>query len=115
MPQPRRSTQSTRSSRPPDPTVSSTGRQALAEDAAYLQSEEDLSTATVRNYLSDLRHFASWCEHTWEEGQEVGEPFTPAGVATPTITRYRSYLQTVLGLKRLPLSIAPLPATLLAW
>jgi integrase/recombinase XerC len=53
----------------------------------------------VRNYLSDLRHFVAWCEATWEEGQEAGQPFIPSGVSTPTITRYRSYLQTVLQLK----------------
>jgi integrase/recombinase XerC len=69
--------------------------------AAYLKDEEDLSPSTVRNYLSDLRHFAAWCETTWEEGkeQEAGQPFAPSSVSTPTITRYRSYLQTVLRLK----------------
>ena len=89
----------TRSVRPVNPSVSAAAQGALDQYAAYLTNEEDLSRSTVRNYLSDLRHFAAWCEATWEEGQEAGQPFTPLGVSTPTITRYRSYLQTVLRLK----------------
>ena len=82
-----------------NPSVSTTGQGALDQYADYLTNEEDLSRSTVRNYLSDLRHFVPWCETTWEEGQEAGQSFAPSGVPTPTITRYRSYLQTVLRLK----------------
>jgi integrase/recombinase XerC len=87
--------------RPVNPSVSAAGQDALDQYGTYLRDEEDLSASTVRNYLSDLRHFAAWCETTWEEGseQEAGQPFTPSNVSTPTITRYRSYLQTVLRLK----------------
>lgn len=87
--------------RPVSPSVSEAGEDALDRYGTYLRDEEDLSPSTVRNYLSDLRHFAAWCEATWEEGQEheASQPFTPSGISTPAITRYRSYLQTVLGLK----------------
>lgn len=90
-----------RSVRPVNPSISATGQGALDQYANYLTNEEDLSLSTVRNYLSDLRQFAAWCEVTWEEDQEqeAGQPFTPSGVSTPTITRYRSYLQTVVKLK----------------
>jgi integrase/recombinase XerD len=90
---------SSRLGRPINPVVSATGHDALDRYAHYLRNEEDLSPSTVRNYLSDLRQFAAWCETTWDEGQEAAQPFTPEGVSTPTITRYRSYLQTVLKLK----------------
>jgi integrase/recombinase XerC len=53
----------------------------------------------VRNYASDLRHFAAHCERSWEEGQEAGRPFAPAAVTTPTLTAYRAHLQTVLRLR----------------
>ena len=53
----------------------------------------DLRPATIRNYVSDLRHFVVWCEQTWSEGQEAAQPFTPATVATPTLIRYRTFLQ----------------------
>ena len=94
-----RSGRSGRSARQVNPAISAAAFEALDQYADYLRNEEDLSPSTVRNYLSDLRHFAAWCEATWEEGQDVGQSFTPSGVSTPTITRYRSYLQTVLNLK----------------
>lgn len=85
--------------RPGMPALSDDAQQALNQFEKYLREEEDLSAPTVRNYLSDLRQFMTWCEATWEEGQEEEQPFTPAAVATPAITRYRSYLQHVLELK----------------
>jgi len=89
-----------RHARPVNPSVSA-GQDALDRYTTYLRDEEDLSSSTVHNYLSDLRQFAAWCEATWEEGQEQDtvQPFMPANISTPTITRYRSYLQTVLRLK----------------
>lgn len=81
------------------PALSNGGQQALGQFEQYLNAEQDLSAPTVRNYLSDLRQFVYWCEATWEEGREDGQPFTPTAVATPAITRYRSYLQRVLDLK----------------
>lgn len=81
------------------PTLSKAGEQELERYGAYLREEQDLSTATVRNYLSDLRGFASFCESSWSEGEESGEPFSPEGVTTPTITLYRSHLKNVAELK----------------
>ena len=65
----------------------------------YLREEQDLAADTVRNYLSDLRQFAVFCEVTRAEGEESGEAFSPADVTTPTITLYRSHLKNVLELK----------------
>jgi integrase/recombinase XerD len=81
------------------PTLSATGELALAHYERRLQTEEDLSSATIRNYLSDLRHFAAWCESTWEQGREKDQAFAPERVTTPTITGYRTHLQQVLHLK----------------
>ena len=81
------------------PVLSATGQQALEDYERNLCTEEDLSAVTVRNYLSDLRHFAAWCESIWKQGQEDERPFTPSAVTTPAITDYRAYLQHTLRLK----------------
>jgi integrase/recombinase XerD len=81
------------------PTLSRAGEQALAQYEQRLRCEEDLTAVTIRNYLSDLRHFAAWCEAIWKQGREEDLPFTPARVTTPTMTDYRTYLQRELGLK----------------
>ncbi len=81
------------------PTLSDEGQRTLEVYAAHLHETADLRPATLRNYLSDLRHFAAWCEATWAEGREDTTTFTPALVATPTLTRYRAYLQHTLRLK----------------
>src|SRR5690349_19965074 len=44
------------------PVVSPGGESALEHYAAYLHDTADLRPATLRNYLSDLRQFAAWCE-----------------------------------------------------
>ena len=80
-------------------SISVVGRVAISTYALYLRGEQDLSAPTIRNYLSDLRHFAAWCESSWGEGEEEMAPFEPGAVTTPTITSYRSHLQTVLGLR----------------
>lgn len=79
--------------------LSEQGKQAIAEYAAYMQTQLDMQPATIRSYQADLAVFAAWCEATWAEGVEVGQAFTPANVVTPTITQYRAYLQTVAKLK----------------
>jgi integrase/recombinase XerC len=79
--------------------LSDAGEAALAPYARHLHDEQDLSPATSRNYLSDLRQFAAWCEHSWAEGQDELRPFAPTAISTPTITSYRSYLQTVVALR----------------
>ncbi len=66
---------------------------------AYLTDEQDLASDTVRNYLSDIRQFAAFCEASWSEGVGAGAPFSPANVTTPTVTLYRSHLKNALDLK----------------
>ncbi len=79
--------------------MSGVGTEAVEEYICYLRAEQDLSPPTLRNYRSDLRHFAAWCEGSWSEGEDEALPFDPVAVTTPIITAYRSHLQTVLGLK----------------
>lgn len=81
------------------PGLSAEGEEGFSRYGSYLREEQDLAADTVRNYLSDLRQFAAFCEASWSEGEEVGEPFSPDGVTTPTITPYRSHLKNVAGLK----------------
>jgi site-specific recombinase XerD len=81
------------------PPLSVDGEQALAAYTQYLQQEQDLRPATQRSYLSELRLFIAWYEHTWSQGQEAAMDFTPSAIATPAVTQYRSYLLTVLRLK----------------
>lgn len=77
------------------PALSETGEQALKQYEQRLRIEEDLTAATIRNYLSDLRHFAAWCEFIWQQGREDRRSFTPEAVTTPTLTQYRTYLQAL--------------------
>ncbi len=70
------------------------GTELIAAYGRYLHEHEDLSVPTLRNYLSDLRHFAAWFEG---RGQE--ERFEPASVTTPAITAYRAWMQHEAGLK----------------
>lgn len=79
--------------------VSTDGQQAVDEYVRYLSDEQDLSADTRRNYRSDLRHFAAWCEASWVDGQEGNLSFGPTMIATPTLTQYRAYLQSVLKLR----------------
>jgi integrase/recombinase XerC len=81
------------------PALSGTGEQVLAQYERRLHTEEDLTAVTIRNYLSDLRHFAVWCESVWSQGREEKSPFIPGAVTTPMLTDYRTYLQQELHLK----------------
>ena len=85
--------------RAPKPELSAAGEGEIRRYEGYLRDEQDLASDTVRNYLSDLRQFAAFCEATWGEGEEAAEAFVPANVATPTITLYRSRLKNALRLK----------------
>jgi integrase/recombinase XerD len=85
--------------RSPKPTLSPSAQAALAAYQQHLREEVDLRPATVRNYLSDLQHFMAWCETAWSEGQETVQVFVLERVATPTLTRYRDYLQHDLQLQ----------------
>ncbi len=84
--------------RTPNPSLSTAGEAAVAAYARSLREDQDLSAATRRNYLSDLRLFAGWCEGTWGDGREEAAAFDPAGVTTPALTAYRAHLQTVVHL-----------------
>ncbi|MDN5698373.1 MAG: phage integrase N-terminal SAM-like domain-containing protein, partial [Rubrobacter sp.] len=81
------------------PTLSVVGEKEIERYGRYLREEQDLSAATVRNYLSDLKGFALFCESSWSEGEESEESFSPTSVTTPTITMYRSHLKNVSELK----------------
>ena len=83
----------------PKPTLSPSAQAALDAYRQHLREEVDLSPATIRNYLSDLRHFMAWCEAIWSEGQDAMQPFVLERIATPTLTRYREHLQHALQLK----------------
>src|SRR6266508_908674 len=85
--------------RPSQPPLSTAGEAALAPYLAHMLDEQDLCVASRRNYASDLRHFAAWCESSWGDGQDDLRPFAPTAISTPTVTTYRSYLQTVLNLR----------------
>src|SRR4051794_34641327 len=80
-------------SRLSNPAISATAQQALDQYAASLQQEVDVSAATVRNYVSDLRQFMAWCETTWADGQEQTRTWTPVAITTVLLTRYRTFLQ----------------------
>ncbi|HZU65924.1 MAG TPA: tyrosine-type recombinase/integrase [Ktedonobacteraceae bacterium] len=75
------------------PPLSHAGLEALASDEDWLHELEDLTPASIRNYLSDLRHFIAWYET--EQDAHVRDCFTPQGITTPALIGYRAYLQTV--------------------
>lgn len=80
------------------PRLSKDGQQALNQYRQVLQQYEDISPVTLRNYLSDLRLFAAWCEEHWREEQEE-RGFTLEAVVPPLLIRSREYLQISLRLK----------------
>lgn len=82
-----------------NPSISPVGQAAIAAYERFLHEAEDLNPKTIRAYLSDLRQFVAWCEGSWEAGEEQARGFSAASITTPLITRYRSYLQTVAGLR----------------
>ena len=75
------------------PPLSPVGHEALASYERWLREREDLTPASIRNYLSDLRHFIAWYET--EREAQVHDCFTPQGITTSALTRYRTYLQIV--------------------
>lgn len=75
-----------------NPQISSSGELALAAYEQTLLEQEDLTPASIRNYLSDVRHFMAWYEHHMDTETHV---FTPQAITTPALTRYRTYLQRV--------------------
>lgn len=81
------------------PPPSKTAQQAIWEYEQYLEQDADLSQASVRNYLGDVMLFAAWYEQVWSAGAVHLDPFAPASITTPTLTRYRDYLKEERGLK----------------
>ena len=77
-------------------SLSLSGRQELTNYESYLREQRDISLATVRNYLSDLHSFIVWHETKSIQSTKVG--FQLEQITTPTLTRYRSYLQSQLKL-----------------
>ena len=80
------------------PSLSLEGQQALDQYARALRNGEDVTVATIHNYLGNLRQFIAWCENCWQEERDE-QPFTPQVAAPPLLIRYRTYLQTTLWLK----------------
>ena len=80
------------------PTISATAQQLLTTYEHHLANVLDLRPVTIRNYISDLRLFMAWCERTWQNSDSE-TVFSPERVATPTVTRYRDYLQCDLDRK----------------
>jgi len=85
-----------------NPQLSSTGELALAQYEQALRVGEDLTLASRRNYLGDVRHFIAWYET--QEAEYAPHIHNDCGfdlqaVTTPTLTRYRTYLQTIQRLK----------------
>jgi integrase/recombinase XerD len=81
-----------------NPRLSSAGACALARYEQTMRWQEDLAPASLRNYLSNVRHFMAWYEAREAErtvADQTRSEFDAAAITTPTLTRYRSYLQTV--------------------
>lgn len=81
-----------------NPSLSPSGRQELADYEFYLREQRDISPVTVRNYLSDLRSFIAWYETKSIKSATAMVEFDLTKITTPTLTRYRSYLQSQLKL-----------------
>lgn len=86
------------------PPLSWSGQEALASYESWLREREDLTWASNRNYLGDLRHFIAWHEAGWEAYGHDDPAFTPQAITTPVLTRYRSYLQTIQRQKPTPVN-----------
>ncbi len=86
-----------------NPSLSASGEEAVAHYREVLWEYEDLTNASRRNYLSDLRHFAAWYEAHYarrtDEASLSHMSFGPQAITTPALTRYRTYLQKDLHQK----------------
>jgi integrase/recombinase XerD len=86
-----------------NPSLSSSGEAALEQYRKFLWEHEDLTDASRRNYLSDLRHFAAWYEaystRRTDKTSLSQMAFSPHAITTPALTRYRTYLQKDLHQK----------------
>ncbi len=81
-----------------NPQLSSAGERAPTQYEQALREQEDLTPASIRNYLSDLCHFMAWYEEGIAERVTdtlVNSRFDLSAITTPTLTHYRTYFQTV--------------------
>ena len=79
-----------------NPQLTPTGEEALTQYEQTLQNREDLTPASIRNYLSDLHHFLAWYETCLVTGSDEAlshRAFDLQMITTPALTRYRAYLQ----------------------
>lgn len=81
------------------PALLQPGQRALNHIKHVFCLEKELSSDAIRNYYSDKRQFAAWCEARSQEGREDTSHFTLAVVEMPTTTAYWIYLQHTLLLK----------------
>lgn len=86
-----------------NPPLSSSGEEVISHYQQVLWEHEDLTNASRRNYLSDLRQFAAWYEAQFArwtaEAPSQQTAFAPQAITTPALTRYRAYLQKDLHQK----------------
>lgn len=85
------------------PMLSGEAQTHLVKYAHYLELEQDVSPATRRNYLSDVRQFMAWCESRWQTETDASTTtkvnFNPQAVGTPLLVHYRQWLQQEQHLK----------------
>lgn len=81
------------------PYISGNAEQILATYRAALRERGELQAATIRNYLSDLRHFIAWCEASCQDALFPDAAFRLPDLSTPRIAQYRAYLLDILHLK----------------
>jgi hypothetical protein len=53
------------------PLQAPAGQAAVDSFVVRLQARPELRPATVRNYVSDLRHFFAWCETQHAQGLDT--------------------------------------------
>jgi hypothetical protein len=76
-------------------SLSPSGEQALTIYERWMQEHEDLTAASIGNYLSDVRSFVSWYESQKIPPGDENHPisrFDPQAMTTPTLTRSRPFL-----------------------
>jgi site-specific recombinase XerD len=71
------------------PVLSRSGKSALRQYEQVLCEQEDLTPASVRNYLSDVRQFMAWYEAQAEAAERPDPTFTPQSIATRHRFGYR--------------------------
>lgn len=79
--------------------LSSQAHNSLTVYEQFIRTRQDYSSSTIRNYLGDVRLFMVWFEQINSDSIEHDIQFSPDQISTPTITRYRTYLQDNLGRK----------------